>query len=70
MANYGDPKKRVWNGRHSKWVYCGYRYICPLCGDKHGGRRGYPIKGSRICPSHIRSEFKDLPKKLWPSWVK
>jgi hypothetical protein len=69
MTIYGDPKKRVWSGRHNKWVFCGYRYHCPICDDEHGGQLNYPVKGDRVCPSHPRFEFKHLPKKLWPSWA-
>jgi hypothetical protein len=42
-------RKRVWSGRHKKWVFAAYRYYCPKCKLEHGGEPGDEVKGERLC---------------------
>ena len=60
-------RARRWDGRHSKWVFAGNRYTCPLCGDDHGGTSEMEVVGERVCVAHGPDEFVHLPKKLWHS---
>ena len=65
-------RKRVWSGKHGKWVWAGHAWTCPLCKEVHGGSmqdKAVP-KGEKVCNSHTLSEFKHLPKKLWPGWAR
>jgi len=66
-------RKRVWSGRHNKWVFASNRYLCPICKMTWGGGEdpdNEPITGERVCNGHELEQFKHLPKKVWPRWAK